>query len=426
MDEWCFVHAADLHLDTPFTGIARIDPDLAALLRDASLAAFDALIELTLERDAAVLLLAGDVYDGAERGIRAQLAVHRGLERLGRAGTATCIVAGNHDPLDGWSAIERWPPLVTTFGADVPGVVEVTRDGRLLAVVTGISYAHRAEQRNLAALLRRTTANVPHLGLLHANVGGDPDHAAYAPCTVDDLRRGGMDYWALGHIHRRQIVLDGRDGGPWAVYPGNLQGRSPKPSERGAKGAIVGHVRGGDIVEVEQVTLDRARFDEVRTAVGAGDDLATLHRALVAAARDAAADADGRVLVLRGVVTGHGPLIAQLARPGVVDELLDDLVAAAPVDPPTAWTALTLRPDPPSATSGATPATATPVHAAGVAEQLAAVVADARADPAGWAPAGSPLELVDPTTAGPAPAPNHARIDAAAAVARAALERDLP
>lgn len=377
MTEWCFVHAADLHLDTPFAGIARLDADLADRLQRASLEAFEALIELTLARDAALLLLAGDVYDGAERGIRAQLTMHRELSRLADAGVATCIVAGNHDPLDGWSAIERWPELVTEFGPDEPGVVEVRRGGQLLAVVTGISYAQRDETRNLALLLERTAADVPHIGLLHANVGSNPEHAPYAPCSVEDLRRGGMDYWALGHIHRRQILLDGSDGGPWAVYPGNLQGRSPKPSERGAKGASVVTVRDGQIVEVEHVSLDRARFDEVEVTIGADDDLPTVHRRLAEGAHAAAAAAEGRIVVLRGVVTGSGAVHADLLRPGTVEELLEQLGAEAPTDPPVAWTTLRIRTRPPRDPSDV-------AAAEGLLADLAAVVTEARGNPEDW------------------------------------------
>ena len=118
-----FVHAADLHLDTPFEGLGRVRPDLAARLRDASLEAFDTLIDLTLGRGAEFLLLAGDVYDGADRGLRAQLRFLRGLKRLATDGVKVFVVHGNHDPLDGWSAIREWPPNVTVFGAD--GVHEI-------------------------------------------------------------------------------------------------------------------------------------------------------------------------------------------------------------------------------------------------------------------------------------------------------------
>lgn len=413
MGEWCFVHAADLHLDTPFSGIARLDADLAARLQHASLEAFEALVELTLERDAAMLLLAGDVYDGAERGIRAQLTMHRQLSRLAAAGIGTCIVAGNHDPLNGWSAIDAWPELVTEFGADEPGVVEVERDGDVVAVVTGISYAQRDEHRNLATMLRRTDVDALHIGLLHANVGSNPDHAPYAPASVDDLRQGEMDYWALGHIHRRELVLDGSDGGPWALYPGNLQGRSPKPSERGAKGASVVHVRDGRVVEVEHVALDRARFDEVTVTIGPDDDLPAVHRALADAARRAVDGAEGRTLVLRGVVTGRGAVHADLVRADAVDELLEQLADEAPANPPTAWTGLSIRTGPPRDPAD--------VEAAeGLLADLAVVVSEAQAAPAAWADgptaaadaAGTPLDV------------DADLVDRAAALAVAELERD--
>src|SRR3954467_1145267 len=143
MPDFCFVHAADLHLDTPFQGVGRTTPAVGAALRDASLEAWDALVELTLRRQAAFLLIAGDVYDGAERGLRAQLRFLRGLERLSAAGVQVLVAHGNHDPLDGWSAIRAWPPGVHVFGSDVVEAVAIERDGAVLATVQGISYARR-------------------------------------------------------------------------------------------------------------------------------------------------------------------------------------------------------------------------------------------------------------------------------------------
>ena len=117
--DFSFVHAADLHLDTPFKGIGSTAPQVAEQLREASLAAFDSLVDLCLERRAAFLVVAGDIYDGPERGLRAQLRFRDGLARLSAAGISSFVVHGNHDPVEtGWSALnDTWPERVTIFGA---------------------------------------------------------------------------------------------------------------------------------------------------------------------------------------------------------------------------------------------------------------------------------------------------------------------
>lgn len=333
MHAFRFVHAADLHLDTPFEGIGRTSPAVAEALRDASLDAWDALVELTLRRDAAFLLIAGDVYDGAERGVRAQLRFLRGLERLAAAGVATLVVHGNHDPLDGWSAIQRWPENVTVFEAGEVRSVAIERGGELLATVHGVSYGSRDPQANLALGFARSAAPGLQLGLLHCNVGGEPGHAAYSPCSLADLHAVGLDYWALGHVHDRRVLSEGPC---WVAYPGNLQGRSPRASERGAKGALVVEVAGGQVQDVEFESLDRVRFERVEVDAEAGDVPALLEL-LQAEALARRAASDGRGLVVRGVVTGRGGLHVDLARPKVLEGLLGELRAASAVLAPFVW-----------------------------------------------------------------------------------------
>lgn len=342
------MHAADLHLDTGFQGVGRLDGRLAARLRDASLQAFDALVDLTLDRGAAFLVLAGDVYDGAERGLRAQLRFEQGVRRLADAGIRTFVAHGNHDPVvTGWQLVTQWPDEVHVFGHEDVESVVVERGGRPLAVVQGVSYGEAAEQRNLARLFHRTGHDVPHVAVLHTNVGEVGEHANYAPCSTDDLRRRGIDYWALGHVHQRQVVLDGTGEDPWAVYPGNLQGRSPKATEQGAKGASVVAVAGGRVQAPEHVTLDRARFAEVEVDVADHTTLGEVERALAAAADDAIAAADGRLVVLRGRLSGRGPVHRALARPDALDELRDAL-ADRLVGTDAAWTGLQDRTGPPT------------------------------------------------------------------------------
>src|SRR5258706_4987720 len=128
-----FVHAADLHLDTPFAAIGRVAPEIAGRLRDASLEAFDALTQMAIEREAAFVVFAGDIYDEADRGVRAQPRFARGVERLGARGIPVFVAHGNHDPLDGWSAIRRVPANLTVFGGAGVETYAVKRDGEALA-----------------------------------------------------------------------------------------------------------------------------------------------------------------------------------------------------------------------------------------------------------------------------------------------------
>lgn len=330
-----FVHAADLHLDTPFTGVARMSPEIADVLREASLEAFDDLVRLTIREDAAFLLLAGDIYDGEERGLRAQLRLLEGFDQLTRRGIRVFAVHGNHDPVGGWSAIRRWPPGVTIFRpGEVQSVPVDGTDGRRLAMVHGISYGQRHETENLVLRFPRAVGPGLQIGLLHCHAGSDPAHTPYSPCSIEDLLGAGLDYWALGHLHRRQLPAE---GGPWIAYPGNLQGRSLSPSETGAKGALVAEAAGGAVRSVRFQPLDRVRFVNEDLPVDGHQDLAGLTETLHHRADELRAEHRGRHLVLRVTLTGRGSLHDRLAQPGLLDELLEELRRTGRRDGPLLW-----------------------------------------------------------------------------------------
>ena len=240
-DSFCFVHASDLHLGTPFSGIAETNERLATALREASLEAFRNICKLALKEKASFLLLAGDIYDGLEKGAYIQLKFLEELQKLAEAGIATFIVHGNHDPVaSGWTGINKWPESVKFFGHKAKTeVFALTSDAGLLVSVQGVSYKTRDTSENLALKLKRPPTDGFHIGMLHCNVTGvSGEHQNYAPCSIEDLKYTQLDYLALGHIHKHQI-LSGKafSREPWIVYSGNSQGRSPKPSELGAKGA---------------------------------------------------------------------------------------------------------------------------------------------------------------------------------------------
>lgn len=330
-----FLHASDLHLDTPFSQLGNAPPHVVAAARDASLDAFAALVKVAIENQVDFVVLAGDIYDGAERGLRAQLAFHRGLSQLAEAGIATMVAAGNHDPLDeGWSAVHSWPDTVTFFPPHETASVEIHRDGQLLAVVHGISFHNRHVSENLALKFERDARPGVHVAVLHANVGGNAAHNPYSPASLGDLLGQGFDYWALGHIHARAVL----HRHPWVVYSGNTQGRSLKPSERGPKGVLLVDVDDdGHIDEPLFVPVDAVRFVEQTVDISLVEDVVSLQELLAELASDSLVAGSGRNIILRARLTGRGPLHQTLARSGLVPELLNELRDRESHQAPFVW-----------------------------------------------------------------------------------------
>ena len=149
----------------------------------------------------------------------------------------------------------RLPEGVKLFGVDVPETIDW---GDLGIVIHGQSFADVAETRNLAMEYPAAVPGVFNLGLLHTSLTGSEGHDNYAPCTPDDLRRKEYQYWALGHIHRRDDVTF-RD--PAIVYPGNPQGRHIR--ETGVKGCVIGEVENMTLRSLEFVEVDVFRWERV-------------------------------------------------------------------------------------------------------------------------------------------------------------------
>jgi len=316
----CFVHCSDLHLDSPFAGLGETQPDIAELLKRATFAAFDRIVDLAVAERADFIIISGDIYDGADRSLLAQIRFHEGLSRAAEAGIKSFIAHGNHDPLSGWEAGLVFPPEVYRFGGDRVESYRVKRDGIDLASVSGISYSRSKVEENLALGFKADKKAPFNIGVLHSNLGGDPNHDNYAPCVIDDLISSGMDYWALGHIHNRAIK---RENHPTVVYPGNPQGRSLR--ETGPRGCYLVRVD-----ESGQVTLEFHETDSVRWLIEDIDisDRSTENDLIdrLLSRRDAVRAADhnlGKILTIR--LTGRGALHKALQRPENIIDITEEM-----------------------------------------------------------------------------------------------------
>ncbi|CAM3800585.1 DNA repair exonuclease [Cohnella lubricantis] len=315
-----FLHAADLHLDSPFRGLSRVPPAVRERLKESTFASLRQLLLLARREKVDFVVLSGDLYDAADRSLRAQLRMQRMLTELAEEGIQTFIVHGNHDPLDGWKAKLDWPGKVHIFDyGDPEPVPAYRRDGEMAAYVYGISYPRSSVTDNLAARYRVRPGAPFHLAVLHANVDGNANHDNYSPCKLSDLTAAGFDYWALGHIHDRRVLREY----PHVVYPGNIQGRSIR--ETGPKGAYVVSVSETGSIELSfRDTADVLWHERIVTIDGAGRE-EELKARLLKAVDESRSESGGRPLVLRLRIEGRGELHGRLQREETAAEWLEEL-----------------------------------------------------------------------------------------------------
>ena len=331
------LHAAELRLDAPFSGIGRPPAAVAAVLRDASLAAWAALVECALARNVAAVLLAGGLCDGLERGVRAQARLRDGLLRLAAHGIAVGIVLGPRDPHDGL-AVGAWPEGVTVFPPE-GGMLVLAADGPQPLTIHGASCPPDSSADDAARRLQRGDAPGLHLGQLPAALAGAAPDAALS-CGLEALLSARLDAWALGGTCAPALV---RPAEPCIVHASTPQGRGF--AEVGPRGASLIDVEDGVVARVVLEPLDSVRCVELTVEADDAADLPAQCGAALARARDMHRD---RLLVVAATVSGNAAALRGLRPPDARHALLAALRREADAFSPGVWWArLRAAPPPP-------------------------------------------------------------------------------
>lgn len=325
MTQFTFIHAADLHLDSPLLGLAGKSTAFAARVEQASRQAFDNLITLAIDEQARFMVLAGDVFDGELRNYQTGLLFTAGMRRLQDAGVQVFLIAGNHDAENRYAPRMRHSDNVHLFAHKSAESAAIEDLG---VVVHGRSFGQREVIDNIARDYPAAVANRFNIGVLHtACQGSEGDHAAYAPCTAEQLVNHGYDYWALGHIHARAVLNEH----PHIVYPGNLQGRSPR--ETGPKGATVVRVGDGRVVACDHRDLDVVRWASAGVDVGEAASRSELLDAVARTVTPLLAELGDRPMALRLRLEGPTPLHgAFLLDRDSLREDVESLLASLPAE----------------------------------------------------------------------------------------------
>ncbi|MEZ5671658.1 MAG: DNA repair exonuclease [Thiotrichaceae bacterium] len=300
-----FVHAADLHLDSPLCGLARYENAPLEQMHSATRRALVNLVNLACHEQVDFVIFSGDLYDGDWKDYNTGLFFNQQMCRLRDQQIQVFIVYGNHDADNGMTKRLRLPDNVHVFSSSEPQTQMLEHLG---VALHGQSFATRAVTEDLSARYPAAIPEFFNIGVLHTALNGREGHAPYAPCTLTNLTAQGYDYWALGHVHRRDIVAQQ----PYIVFPGNLQGRHSR--ETGAKGCFLVTVAAQQVVDLtfyaldvmrwELCTIDTSELIDIEVILDKTRDivLATLQQA------------DNKPLALRFILSGSSAIHAELHR----------------------------------------------------------------------------------------------------------------
>lgn len=260
-----FLHIADVHLDTPFK---TRDRELRTYLRQSIRESFENAVDLAVERKTQALLIAGDFFDNNSLSFATEKFIIDKFSKLKKNGINVYYAPGNHDPFGAIKKI-KWPSNVKIFDGKKPHTCEVVdSEGNIIAYITGMGHETDRTDKNLVKEFPPAVqTNKPHLGLIHAMVENSKvgkKHEKYAPCLINDLLEKGYSYWALGHIHKRNVLCDI----PGIVYPGNIMGRDA--SETGSKGAYLVDIGDGGELKINFHPLSAVKWITIKA-----DDLNT-------------------------------------------------------------------------------------------------------------------------------------------------------
>lgn len=303
-----FVHAADIHLDSPLRSLALRDAELAELIGNATRQAFTRVIKLCLDEQVDALLLSGDLYDGDQTSMKTARFLAEQVRRLHEAGIRVFVIRGNHDALSKITKELTFPEEIKIFGGRAETVTVDRAKGAFAVAIHGISFAQPHAPDSLLPKFRPPHDDTVNIGLLHTSLAGAPGHDAYAPCSEADLHASGFRYWALGHVHKRSVAT----GASTIVMPGMPQGRDI--NEAGPKSVSLVTIADDRSIAVEEHVTSVAQFERVVVDLGGIEDWREAVGRIAGALERSRGAVASEHLVARVHLKGATPLAWRLRR----------------------------------------------------------------------------------------------------------------
>lgn len=304
MSIFSFIHAADIHLDSPLRGLEQYEGAPVERIRNATRDALINLIDTAIERKVDFIIIAGDLYDGDWKDFNTGLFFISQMVRLQKENIKVFLIRGNHDAASVITRELKLPNNVYEFPTNKAHTVKLDD---LKVALHGQGFAKRAVTENIVKQYPNKIEGYLNIGILHTSATGREGHETYAPCSIEDMKEKGYDYWALGHIHQRELL---HDKDPIILFPGNIQGRHIK--ETGNKGCTFVEVNNQVIQSMSHIPLDVLRWERCEvdaTGMESLDELMEAGREILQEKYD---KAEGRFLAIRFVITGSTKIHQQL------------------------------------------------------------------------------------------------------------------
>lgn len=260
------LHAADLHLDSPFEGLSS---SKAAIRRSEQRELLYRLAELAVRERVDLVLLSGDLMDSSNTYYETGEDLLRALRTIS---VPVFISPGNHDCYTEKSAYCRlkFPDNVHIFTENEISCLTARSKGLR---VWGAAFTENSSPALLTGFHCEREEGLTEIMCIHGDVGSRS--SSYNPISEAELAASGMDYVALGHIHKSSGLL--KAGNTWYSWPGCPEGRGF--DESGERYVNIVELENGSC-ELRQVSIAARKYETLRVDVTGSEALLAIHTML--------------------------------------------------------------------------------------------------------------------------------------------------
>lgn len=291
------------------------------------MASFVHAVDYAIQTQVDGVLIAGDLFDNDKIGYQIEKESRREFKRLINEQIHVFYASGNHDPMHTTTFLKDIikSPFFHLYDSDEiieECVTLITHDEETRLHIVGCGHKTKHEKRNLIARFPSKSNDDVYIGLAHASVPSAQsvsEKEDYMAVALNQIQALQYDYFALGHIHIRQLLA------PKVAYSGNIQGLNYK--ETGDKGGYLVTIAHG-VTEIEPVAFNQIEW--LKLSLDIPESITSLHEleaVLISRVQSQVIHSNraARDCIVRITISGRTPLYAALNQGENLEELAESI-----------------------------------------------------------------------------------------------------